>query len=73
MPDVIDLRSDTATKPALEPCWRARRALRATGVLTLSGTRMRLVTHLGVSAADIDRVIAGFSAFFRNQAAAVLK
>ena len=47
--------------------------LRAMGVLALPGTRMRLVTHLDVSAADIDRAIAGFGAFFRNQAAAVLK
>lgn len=47
--------------------------LRAMGVLTLPGTRMRLVTHLDVSAADVDRAVAAFGAFFREHAAAVLK
>jgi threonine aldolase len=47
--------------------------LRSMGVLTLPGTRMRLVTHLDVSAADVDRAVAAFGAFFREHAAAVLK
>jgi hypothetical protein len=43
------------------------------GVLTPPGTRMRRVTPLEVSTADIEQAIAGFSAFFRDQTAAVLK
>ena len=35
------------------------------GVLALIGPRTRLATHLDVSAADIDRAIAAFGAFFR--------
>jgi len=35
-------------------------ALRAQGVLALPGARMRLVTHLDVSGADVDRAIAAF-------------
>jgi threonine aldolase len=47
--------------------------LKARGVLTLPGTRMRLVTHLDVSAADVDRAVAAFDAFFRDRVAGVLK
>jgi threonine aldolase len=47
--------------------------LKAAGVLALPGARMRLVTHLDVDAAGVDRAIAAFSAFFREHAAAVLK
>jgi hypothetical protein len=34
---------------------------------------MRLVTHLDVSAADVDRAVAAFDAFFRDRVAGVLK
>jgi threonine aldolase len=39
-------------------------ALRADNILVLPGARMRLVTHLDVDAADIDRAVAAFAAFF---------
>jgi threonine aldolase len=38
--------------------------LRERGVLTLPAPRMRLVTHLDVDAAGIDRAVAAFRAFF---------
>jgi threonine aldolase len=47
--------------------------LQASGVLALPGARMRLVTHLDVSAAGIDRAVAAFGAFFHDQMAGVLK
>ena len=40
------------------------------GVQTLGGAKMRLVTHLDVDAAGIDRTIAAFRAFFGKAAAA---
>jgi threonine aldolase len=40
------------------------------GVVTLGGSKMRLVTHLDVDAAGIDRAVQAFSAFFRKAAAA---
>jgi threonine aldolase len=40
------------------------------GVVTLGGARMRLVTHLDVDAAGIDRALAVFGDFFRRAAAA---
>jgi threonine aldolase len=40
------------------------------GVVTLGGSKMRLVTHLDVDAAGIDRAIAVFADFFRKAAAA---
>src|SRR6476659_6687857 len=36
------------------------------GIVTLGGTKMRLVTHLDVDAAGIDRAVAAFAAFFRK-------
>jgi threonine aldolase len=47
--------------------------LEAAGVRVLPGVRLRLVTHLDVDANGIDRAVAAFGAFFREQAAAVLK
>ena len=44
--------------------------LEANGVTALAGPRMRLVTHLDVDAADIDRVIAVFASRFAGRAAA---
>ncbi len=44
--------------------------LERNGVVTLGGAKMRLVTHLDVDAADMDRVIAAFATFFRKAAAA---
>jgi threonine aldolase len=43
--------------------------LDANGITTLGGTRMRLVTHLDVDAASIDRAIGAFEAFFKHAAA----
>jgi threonine aldolase len=39
------------------------------GVATLGGAKMRLVTHLDVSAQDIDRALAAFGQFFKSGAA----
>src|SRR5688572_5830914 len=39
------------------------------GVVTLGGTKMRLVTHLDVDAAGIDRALEVFAAFFQKAAA----
>jgi threonine aldolase len=40
------------------------------GIVTLGGVKMRLVTHLDVDAAGIDRAVAAFASFFRKAAAA---
>jgi threonine aldolase len=40
------------------------------GVVTLGGAKVRLVTHLDVDAAGIDRAIGAFAGFFRKAAAA---
>jgi len=39
------------------------------GIVTLGGTKMRLVTHLDVDAAAMDRVVSAFGAFFQKAAA----
>jgi threonine aldolase len=44
------------------------RHLQAHGVVAIAGPKMRLVTHLDVSAADIDRAIGAFAAFFGRAA-----
>lgn len=44
--------------------------LDANGVVTLGGTKMRLVTHLDVNAQDIDRALKVFGAFFQKASAA---
>ena len=44
--------------------------LDASGVATLGGTRMRLVTHLDVDAQAIDRALAAFAGFFAKATAA---
>ena len=44
--------------------------LDSNGVATLGGVKMRLVTHLDVDAAGIDRALAAFASFFRKAAAA---
>jgi threonine aldolase len=41
--------------------------LESAGIVTLGGARMRLVTHLDVDAAGIDRAVAAFAAFFRTE------
>jgi threonine aldolase len=46
------------------------RHLAAHGIATLGGARMRLVTHLDVDAAGIDRAVQAFAAFFPRAAAA---
>jgi threonine aldolase len=43
-----------------------KRHLDDSGIVTLGGTRMRLVTHLDVDAAGIDRVISVFGEFFQR-------
>jgi threonine aldolase len=47
-----------------------KRHLEGEGVITLGGNKMRLVTHLDVDRAGIDRALAVFGAFFRKAAAA---
>ena len=47
-----------------------KKHLDAAGIVTLGGEKMRLVTHLDVDVAGIDRAIAAFAAFFKKQAAA---
>jgi threonine aldolase len=44
--------------------------LEAAGVTTLGGHKMRLVTHLDVDQAGIDRAVAAYGAFFNKAAAA---
>ena len=46
-----------------------KRHLEANAVVTLGGARMRLVTHLDVDRAGIDRAIEVFGAFFKVRAA----
>ena len=45
-------------------------ALRAENILVIAGARMRLVTHLDVDAAGIDRAVAAFAAFFADSSRA---
>ena len=54
-------------KDSAEPL---KRHLDAHGIRTLGGAKMRLVTHLDVDAAGIDRSLAAFGAFFAKAAAA---
>ena len=54
-------------KASAEPL---KRHLDAQGIRTLGGAKMRLVTHLDVDAAGIDRALAAFGAFFAKAAAA---
>jgi threonine aldolase len=43
-----------------------RKHLDSTGIVTLGGAKMRLVTHLDVDAAGIDRVISVFGEFLQR-------
>jgi threonine aldolase len=47
-----------------------KKHLDSNGVVTLGGAKMRLVTHLDVDGAGIDRALAVFGSFFRKAAAA---
>jgi len=47
-----------------------KRHLDAQGIRTLGGAKMRLVTHLDVDAAGIDRALGAFGAFFQKASAA---
>lgn len=47
-------------------CEPLRAALAAQGIRATVGPRMRLVTHLDVSAADVERTVAAFKAFFKD-------
>lgn len=42
--------------------------LNANGILIGTGNPLRLVTHLDVSASDVDKVIAAFAGYFAAQA-----
>lgn len=44
--------------------------LKKNGILVLPGARMRLVTHLDVDAAGIERALSAFRGFFRASAPA---
>jgi threonine aldolase len=50
-------------KVAKERCEALQAHLAAAGVTAIASPRMRLVTHLDVDAAGIDRTVAAFSAF----------
>jgi threonine aldolase len=43
-----------------------RQHLEQNGIVALVGPKLRLVTHLDVDAAAIDRAVAAFAAFFRQ-------
>jgi len=45
-------------------CSSLQEALRRKGILAQVGPRMRIVLHLDVSRADVDRTIAAFKEFF---------
>jgi threonine aldolase len=47
-----------------------KKHLDSNGVVTLGGAKMRLVTHLDVDGAGIDRALSVFGSFFRKAAAA---
>ena len=47
-------------------CEPLRKALLDAGIRATVGPRMRLVTHLDISSADVDRTIGAFKSFFKN-------
>ncbi|MEW6369705.1 MAG: low-specificity L-threonine aldolase [Pseudomonadota bacterium] len=47
-------------------CEPLRAALAEQGIRATVGPRMRLVTHLDVSAADVERTVAAFKSFFKD-------
>ena len=47
-------------------CEPLRKALAEQGIRATVGPRMRLVTHLDVSAADVERTVAAFQSFFKD-------
>ncbi len=47
-------------------CEPLRKALAEQGIRATVGARMRLVTHLDVSAADVERTVAVFKSFFKD-------
>ncbi|MGX4642265.1 low-specificity L-threonine aldolase [Massilia sp. SYSU DXS3249] len=47
-------------------CEPLRKALAEQGIRATVGPRMRLVTHLDISRADVDKVVAAFKTFFQN-------
>lgn len=47
-------------------CEPLRKALAEQGIRATVGPRMRLVTHLDVSAADVERTVAAFKSFFKD-------
>jgi threonine aldolase len=57
-------------KVAKERCARLQAHLAANGVVAIVTPRTRLVTHLDVDPAGVDRAVAAFASFDRNAAAA---
>jgi threonine aldolase len=51
---------------AKEQAAALRKHLDSQGIVTLGGAKLRLVTHLDVDAAAIDRAVAAFAAFFKS-------
>lgn len=47
-------------------CEPLRKALAEQGIRATVGPRMRIVTHLDVSAADVERTVAAFKSFFKD-------
>jgi len=47
-------------------CEPLRKALAEQGIRATVGARMRLVTHLDVSVADVERTVAAFKSFFKD-------
>jgi threonine aldolase len=56
---------------AKEQCQVLQEQLRAAGIIAIVSPRMRMVTHLDVDAAGIDRALAAFAAFLGKVAARV--
>jgi threonine aldolase len=57
-------------KVAKDRCAALQAHLEASGVVAIVSPRTRLVTHLDVDAAGVDRAVAAFASFLRNAAAA---
>ncbi len=47
-------------------CEPLRAALAGQGIRATVGPRMRLVTHLDISPADVERTVAAFKTFFKD-------
>jgi threonine aldolase len=63
--DPVQTNMVFATVPK-ESAAALKQHLDSNGIVTLGGAKMRLVTHLDVDAAGIDRVVTAFSSFFKS-------